>query len=369
MKKRSTYSGKFKSKVAIAAIEGRKTIAELASEFSLHPNQISQWKNQLLARSEEIFSDKRRRDKEDNAQLIEELYKQIGQLKVELDWLKKNLVSSVRAKVQLIESAQESISIVGQCELLGISQSSYYYKPHINEFDLELMAKIDEIYTRNPFFGSRRIMIELKKYNLPVGRRKVQTLMDKMGIEAIYPRPNLSKPDFEHRVYPYLLKDLKIERPNQVWCSDITYIRMTNGWLYLVVVMDWFSRYILSWELSNTLDTAFCVSAMQAALEIGKLEIFNTDQGSQFTSNLFTSELLNCDIRVSMDGRGRAFDNIFIERFWRTVKYEEVYIKEYRTVIDAYSGLKGFIKFYNDERLHQSLSYKSPSEVHHQFFA
>ena len=271
--------------------------------------------------------------------------------------------------MQLIESAQESISIVRQCELLGISQSSYYYKPRINEFDLELMAKIDEIYTRNPFFGSRRITIELKKYNLPVGRRKVQTLMDKMGIEAIYPRPNLSKPDFEHRVYPYLLKNLKIERPNQVWCSDITYIRMTNGWLYLVVVMDWFSRYILSWELSNTLDTAFCVSALQAALEMGKPEIFNTDQGSQFTSNLFTSELLNRDIRVSMDGRGRAFDNIFIERFWRTVKYEEVYIKEYRTVIDAYSGLKGFIKFYNDERLHQSLGYKSPSEVHHQFFA
>ena len=144
---------------------------------------------------------------------------------------------------------------------------------------------------------------------------------------------------------------------------------MTNGWLYLVVVMDWFSRYILSWALSNTLDTAFCVSALQAALEMGKPEIFNTDQGSQFTSNLFTSELLNRDIRVSMDGRGRAFDNIFIERFWWTVKYEEVYIKEYRAVIDAYSGLKGFIKFYNDERLHQSLGYKSPSEVHHQFFA
>lgn len=173
MKKRSTYSGKFKSKVALAAIEGRKTIAELASEFSLHPNQISQWKSQLLARSEEIFSDKRKRDKEDNAQLIDELYKQIGQLKVELDWLKKNLGSSVRAKVQLIESAQESISVVRQCELLGISQSSYYYKPRINEFDLELMAKIDEIYTRRPFFGSRRIMMELKQLGLSVGRRKV----------------------------------------------------------------------------------------------------------------------------------------------------------------------------------------------------
>ncbi|PKN75654.1 MAG: hypothetical protein CVU49_02865 [Candidatus Cloacimonetes bacterium HGW-Cloacimonetes-2] len=154
--------------------------------------------------------------------------------------------------MQLIESAQESISVVRQCELLGISQSSYYYKPRINEFDLELMAKIDEIYTRRPFFGSRRIMMELKQLGLSVGRRKVQALMDKMGIEAIYPKPNLSKPNLEHRSYPYLLRNVKIERPNQVWCSDITYIRMTNGWLYLVAVMDWYSRYILSWELSNT---------------------------------------------------------------------------------------------------------------------
>jgi len=159
-----------------------------------------------------------------------------------------------------------------------------------------------------------------------------------MGIKAIYHKPNLSKLNFEHRIYPYLLSNLMIAHPNQVWCSDITYIRMTNGWLYLVVVMDWFSRYILSWELSNSLDTVFCVNALQAALKLGTPEIFNTDQGSQFTSNLFTAEILKSGIQVSMDGRGRDFDNIFIERFWRTVKYEEVYLKEYQAVIDAYQG-------------------------------
>ena len=260
------------------------------------------------------------------------------------------------------------ISVIRQCELLGISQSSFYYKPVKNESDLIITRRIDEIYTRCPFFGSRRIMHELKRSDLDIGRRKVQTLMGKMGIEAIYPKPNLSKPNFEYRIYPYLLKNIKIDRPNQVWCTDITYIRMTKGWLYLVAVMDWYSRYILSWELSNTLDTVFCVNALRTALEKGKPEIFNTDQGAQFTSNLFTSEILKNEIKISMDGRGRAFDNIFIERFWRTVKYEEVYLKEYQVVMDAYDGLNNFIKFYNDERMHQSLGYKTPFEIHHKVF-
>jgi putative transposase len=259
--------------------------------------------------------------------------------------------------------------VTRQCELLGISQSSVYYKPVRHDSDVQIMARIDEIYTRSPFYGSRRMMAELNRKDIQIGRRKVQTLMDIMGIAAIYPKPNLSKPDFEHRIYPYLLRNMKIVKPNQVWCSDITYIRMNSGWLYLTAVMDWFSRYILSWELSNTLDTAFCVNALQTAFERGKPEIFNTDQGSQFTSHLFTAEILKHDVKISMDGRGRAFDNIFIERFWRTVKYEEVYLKEYEKVQDAYRGLGNFIKFYNEERLHQSLGYRSPCEVHFQRFA
>lgn len=188
--------------------------------------------------------------------------------------------------------------------------------------------------------------------------------MQLMGIEAIYPRPKLSISCPQNKIYPYLLKDVVIERPNQVWSSDITYIRLDRGWLYLVAIIDWYSRYVLSWELSNTLDTGFCLNALRRALSIGKPEIFNTDQGSQFTSNAFTSELLDNQIKISMDGRGRAFDNIFIERLWRTVKYEEVYINEYRQPPEAYKGLRSYFIFYNDERVHQSLGYKCPGEVY-----
>ena len=226
------------------------------------------------------------------------------------------------------------------------------------------MGKIDEIYTQSPFYGSRRIMVELNHSNIIIGRRKVQTLMQKMGIEAIYPKPNLSKPNLEHRIFPYLLKDLSINRPNHVWSSDITYIRMANGWLYLVAVMDWFSRYILSWELSNSLDTLFCLKALNSSLEFGKPEIFNTDQGSQFTSDRFTSEVLNNNIRISMDGRGRAYDNIFIERFWRSLKHEEVYLNDYENVMQAFYRIEAYMNFYNKKRYHQSLGYKTPYEVH-----
>ncbi len=228
-----------------------------------------------------------------------------------------------------------------------------------------LMNLIDMIYTKHPMYGSRRIQASLNRAGVAVGRRKVQTLMRLMGIEAIYPKPNLSKPNSEHRIYPYLLKNLVIDRPNQVWCADITYIKLMSGWLYLVAVMDWYSRYILSWELSNTLDSSFCLNSLQAALKKGSPHIFNTDQGSQFTGKLFTTELLDHGIKISMDGRGRCFDNVFIERFWRSLKYEEVYINEYQSVSDAYLGIQRYIRFYNDDRLHQSLGYRSPSELHH----
>ncbi len=226
------------------------------------------------------------------------------------------------------------------------------------------MTHIDAIYTESPFYGSRRIQAQLNRLGTKIGRRKVQSLMRKMGLEAIYPKPNLSKPNLEHKIFPYLLKNVVIDKPNQVWSTDITYIRMKKGWLYLVAVMDWFSRYVLSWELSNSLEIEFCLKSLRTALESEKPKIFNTDQGSQFTSSKFTSELQAEGILVSMDGRGRAFDNIFIERLWRSVKYEEVYIKEYFTVADAYRGIKDYFIFYNDRRLHQSLGYRSPREVH-----
>ena len=256
------------------------------------------------------------------------------------------------------------ISVSRQCELLGISQSSVYYAPRINHFDLQLEREIDEIYTDCPFYGSRRIRAALFKKGFFVGRRKVQSLMKKLGIEAIYPKPKLSGRNPDHRVYPYLLKNNVINKPNQVWSTDITYIRMKNGWMYLVAIMDWYSRYVLSWELSNTLDLEFCLIALEKALSIGKPDIFNSDQGSQFTSEKFTSELESKQIKISMDGRGRAFDNIFIERLWRTVKYEEVYINEYTSVREAYYGLSKYFNFYNERRLHQSLEYRTPLEIH-----
>jgi len=233
----------------------------------------------------------------------------------------------------------------------------------VSEQTLREMNRIDEIYTRLPFYGSRRIAVTLKTEGWSIGRERVQTLMRKMGITAIYPKPKLSKRDSQHTIYPYLLSNIDIMRPNQVWATDITYIRLRQGFLYLVAIIDLFSRYVLSWRLSNTLDSDFCVEALEEALEKGHPEIFNTDQGSQFTSNDFTAILKGEEIKISMDGRGRAFDNIFV--VWRTVKYEEVYIKDYQAVIEAKEGLGSYFPFYNSERPHQSLGYKTPHVVYY----
>lgn len=256
------------------------------------------------------------------------------------------------------------LSINRQCELLGISQSSFYYIPRTKRNDFKLEREIEELYTECPFYGSRRIRAALLNKGYDTGRSKVQSLMRKLGIEAIYPKPKLSKRHPEHKIYPYLLKGQEISQPNQVWSIDITYIRMKKSWLYLVAIMDWFSRFVLSWELSNTLDLDFCLLALEKALIIGKPEIFNSDQGSQFTSNKFTAELESRQIRISMDGRGRVYDNIFIERLRRSVKYEEVYLNDYESVREAYRGLSKYFKFYNERRLHQSLDYKAPIEIH-----
>jgi len=226
------------------------------------------------------------------------------------------------------------------------------------------MRLIDEEYIRHPFKGSRRMRVHLKALGHTVNRKRVQRLMRQMGIEAIYPKPNLSCPDNTARKYPYLLRGLDINRPDQVWCTDITYIRLATGFVYLTVIMDWHSRYILSWELSNTLDSGFCVLALERALAMGCPGIFNSDQGVQFTSEDFTGVLNGRGVQISMDGRGRAMDNIFVERLWRTVKYEDIYLYDYRTMQEAYNGIKQYFEFYNNERQHQSLGYKTPKEVY-----
>ena len=228
----------------------------------------------------------------------------------------------------------------------------------------KIMNLIDEEYTKHPFYGSPRLTVFLNKNGYKVNIKRVKRLMKKMGIVAIYPKPNLSKKNQEHRIYPYLLTDIEIKEPNFVWSIDITYIRLERGFMYLVAVIDWYSRYVLSWELSNTLEADFCIEALQKALQKGTPVFFNTDQGSQFTSNGFISVLTDKKINISMDSKGRALDNIFVERLWRSVKYEDIYIKQYVTVDDLYNGLRAYFEFYNHERPHQSLNYKTPYDIH-----
>ena len=257
------------------------------------------------------------------------------------------------------------MSIEKQCELLGLSKSSFYYEPRGESAEnLVLMRVIDKLYTKYPFYGARRLGVNLPIEFQPINIKKVRRLMKLMGIEAIYPKPNLSIPDLQHKIYPYLLRGIKIERVNHVWSTDITYVPMEHGFLYLCAVVDWYSRYILSWEISNTLTTDFCLKAINNALKTGqKPEVFNSDQGSQFTSNDYTKTLIDKGILVSMDGKGRALDNIFIERFWRTIKYEHIYLKEYKEGKSLFEGLLEYIQFYNFERKHQSLHYLTPNQV------
>ena len=247
---------------------------------------------------------------------------------------------------------------------MGLNRASYYYEPATETpRNLKLMRLLDEEYTAHPFYGRRRMTIYLRQQGYTVNEKRVRRLLQTMGLETIYPQPHTTLVDQTHRIYPYLLRGVKIVRVNQVWSSDITYIPLANGFMYLVAVIDWYSRYVLAWQLSNTLDTHFCVITLEQALRFGQPDIFNTDQGSQFTSTAFTSLLAAANIRISMDSKGRALDNIFVERLWRTVKYEDIYLKHYPTVPLLYSGLRDYFAFYNNERPHQSLGYRTPAAV------
>ena len=257
------------------------------------------------------------------------------------------------------------IPVVRQCELLSLPRSSFYYSPCGEDgYSLTLMLLIDEEFTRHPFYGARRMKAWLRALGHCVNRKRVSRLMRLMGLVAVYPKPRLSEGGPDHKVYPYLLKGVTVLAPDEAWSSDITYIRLAHGFVFLTVIMDWHSRYVLSWELSTTLDKTFCVDALERALRISKPGIFNTDQGPQYTSDEFTARLESDGIKISMDGRRRVYDNIFVERFWRTVKYEEVYLHEYRTVAEARAGLATYFRFYNEERFHETLGYRTPHEVY-----
>lgn len=259
-----------------------------------------------------------------------------------------------------------ALSIARQCELLNLSRSSFYYEPApVDALNLHLMKLIDRQYTKMPYYGAPRMTTWLKNRGYGVNHKRVERLMRIMGIQGIAPRKRLSIPNREHMIYPYLLKGVDITRPNQVFSSDITYIPMKKGFIYLTAVMDWFSRYVLSWRVSITLDATFCIEALREAIAINTPEIFNTDQGSQFTSTDFTTVLIDHHIAISMDGKGRVFDNIFIERLWRTVKYEEVYLRDYATVAEAIRSLGSYFTLYNEERIHTALGKKTPYEVYY----
>lgn len=269
------------------------------------------------------------------------------------------------ARLALVNRADPDLSLKEQAALLGLSRASLYYQPvGPSPEELALKQRIDEIYTASPFYGARRIAAQLAREGRAVNRKTVARYMAEMCLTAIYPGANLSKRAAQHAIYPYLLRDLAIVRPNQVWGVDITYVRCRHGWLYLVAVLDWYSRYVLSWELDQTLAQPFVMAAVERALAGARPEIWNSDQGSHFTSPQYTSVLLAAGVRISMDGRGRALDNIFTERLWRTVKYEEVYLHDYATPREARTGLGTYFAFYNQRRLHQALGYRPPAEVY-----
>lgn len=266
----------------------------------------------------------------------------------------------------MIETNNPKISLRQQCSLVGLSRATYYWQTAgESELNLKLMRMIDQEYTRTPFYGSRKITVRLNQ-QLPekVNRKRVVRLMRKMGLQAIYPHKKTSIPNQQHKKYPYLLRNLSITQPDQVWAADITYIPIRQGFMYLTAIMDWYSRFVIAWQLSNTLDGLFCLEVLQSALQQGKPEIFNTDQGAQFTAQAFTSELESAGVLVSMDGRGRAYDNIFVERLWRTIKYEDIYIKDYASVMELQKGLEDYLWLYNYERPHQGLGYQTPAETY-----
>lgn len=265
----------------------------------------------------------------------------------------------------LIEPGHEELSVVRQCELLELARSSYYYEPVAESAqNLHYMRLLDEQYLHRPFYGSRRMTVWLRSQGYPINRKRVQRLMRQMGLEGLAPGPRTSRPGPEHKVYPYLLRNREITQPDQVWASDITYVPMPAGFMYLVAIIDWYSRYVLAWELSNTLDTGFCLEALENALVERRPKIFNSDQGAQYTSTAFTRCLEDAEVDISMDGRGRAFDNIFVERLWRTLKYEEIYLKDYQSVLELLEGLARYFEFYNNERPHQALGYQTPAAVY-----
>ena len=367
MSRRRRFSGELKAKIALEALRGDRTLQEIASKHQVHPNQVSTWKRQAIDGLGEVFSNGGERRRRDHESEIRDLHAKIGELTVERDFFVSRVRSMSRAERRtMVIRAHPALSLSRQCRLLSIGRSSLYYTPKGESPEtLALMRRIDELFLKYPFYGARQVVRHLRREGVRLGRRRAGRLMRLMGLQAIYRAPRTSDPHPEHRVYPYLLRGLMIERANHVWCADITYIPVRRGFLYLAAIMDWASRHVLAWRLSNTLDAGFCTDALDEALARHSTpEIFNTDQGSQFTGFAFTGRLREAGIRISMDGRGRYLDNIFIERLWRSLKYEAVYLRELADGFEARRVIGEWIDFYNTERPHSALGGKTPAEAY-----
>jgi len=362
---RRNHTPGFKAKVALAAIKGDRTVAQLAEQFDVHPNQVTAWKAQLEGGAADVFGPGGGNGAAQPGVDVKSLHTKIGELTLENDFRGSAHQGGFAERKAMIDR-QHDLPITKQAEVLCISRGSVYYLPRpVPEADLAIMRRLDRLHLEFPFAGSRMLRGLLAAEGCKIGRRHVKTLMRRMGIEALYRRPRTTKPEPGHKIYPYLLRGVQVTRPNQVWAMDITYITMERGFVYLAVVLDWFSRRVLSWRVSITMEAAFCVEALEDALaRHGKPEICNTDQGSQFTGAAFTGVLIENGIAISMDGKGAWRDNVFVERLWRSVKYEEVYLRAYDTASEARASIGRYLDFYNCRRPHSSLDGTTPDHAY-----